>query len=170
MSPIVSAVAIGVRYSFLYQGARFLPRGERSMWWTEFRCQSRNPNQFESAGSIRLHTDDENIRKPAWLVAAKMLALVAMFIVGFAVIMPSVPLPSWPAAILTGGALLVYVGVAFFIRPDPNTDNMGWLGGTMDDRYQYNDDINRMLWSLHCVLVQDDSCLRRSLTSSRCAA
>ena len=61
-----------------------------------------------------------------------MLALVAMFVVGFAVIMPSVPLPFWPAAILTGGALLTYVGVAFFVRPEPNTDNMGWLGGTMD--------------------------------------
>jgi hypothetical protein len=122
------------------------------MFWTEYRFQSRNPNQFESAGSIEIHTDGVNTKKPAWLVATKMLALVAMFIAGFAMVMPSIPLPFLPAATLTGGALLVYVGLAYFVRPEPNTDNMGWLGGTMDDRYQYNDDINRILWSLHCAL------------------
>ena len=140
------------------------------MWWTEFRFQSRNPSQFESAGTIRLHTDDENIRKPAWLVAAKMLALVAMFVVGFAVIMPSVPLPSWSAAILTGGALLTYVGVAFLSgRSRTPTTWAGWGAPWTTDT---NTTMTSTEYSGCCTARwgRDGLCRRRSSNSSRCAA
>jgi hypothetical protein len=48
--------------------------------------------------------------------------------------------------------MLVYMGVAFFVRPEANTDNLGWGGGLANDPYQYSDNVNRFLWQAHCLL------------------
>jgi len=64
-----------------------------------------------------------------------------------------IPVPPLQASLATAGVLLIYSGLAYFIRPEGNTANMGWLGGAMDDQFQYNDDINRMLFKAHCLLA-----------------
>ncbi len=93
-------------------------------------------------------------RKPAWLVLLKLIALAAMVAVGFAIALPSLRgfMPERQLMTLIAGVMLIYTGIAFFVRPEPNGDNMGWLGGLANDPMQYSDDINRQLWSLHCLL------------------
>ncbi len=120
--------------------------------WFEFLSQSSNPNQFEKAGTVRLHRDGPNAKKPPWLVLLKAATTLAMIVIGFGLVMPLIPLPWWQSSLITGGTLTLYVALSYFVRPDPNTDNMGWIGGAVNDPFQARDNINRWLWKAHCFL------------------
>ncbi|MCK4983450.1 MAG: hypothetical protein KAS17_11035, partial [Victivallaceae bacterium] len=54
---------------------------------------------------------------------------------------------------ITTGALIVYCLIAYFIRPQPDTDDMGLCGGMIDNPFSYSDDHNRFLMSLKYVLI-----------------
>ncbi len=75
-----------------------------------------------------------------------------MVAVGFYFLIPLIPLPPWQSTAAITGLILMYVGLAFFVRPEPNGDNMGMLGGFFNDPTHYSDNINRALWSTHCLL------------------
>ena len=47
----------------------------------------------------------------------------------------------------------VYLMIAFFLRPRPNLDNVGWLGGLVDHPFRFSDDLNRGLGCLFVVLL-----------------
>lgn len=49
--------------------------------------------------------------------------------------------------------LLFYSCVAYFVHPEPDHSNMGWLGGLMDHPFRYSDDVNRFLLALSIVLA-----------------
>lgn len=117
--------------------------------WHEIVGERSDPKE---AGKVRLNTFYETQKKPLWLIVLKLLGLVAMVTVGFALLLPLIPLPLWQSIALAGGAILIYVGVAFFIRPEPNADNMGFLGGMINDPTHYSDNLNRALWNAHCLL------------------
>jgi hypothetical protein len=121
--------------------------------FTEMRCQA----STDKHGSVELHTEFFRKRRPIWLVLLKILGVAAMIAVGYAIALPTlqqeVPeLPLWKAMAYVSGAMICYVGIAFFIRPEANGDNMGWFGGTSNDPTQYSDNINRFLWKAHMVL------------------
>jgi hypothetical protein len=93
-------------------------------------------------GSIEFNTDCYRHKRPAWLVVLKLLGVLAMIAVGTAIALPTLlefEYPLWQAIAITAGSMLVYIGIAFFIRPEANTDNIG-------------DGVNRILWRAHCVL------------------
>ena len=118
---------------------------------TELRGQS---HLLDKHGEVEIVTEYYTRKKPAWLVFVKLLGVAAMVAVGYGIGLPTAMqyLPLWQAVAAVAGVMLVYIGIAFFFRPDPNTDNMGWLGGGMNDPTQYSDNINRLLWKLHCIL------------------
>jgi hypothetical protein len=60
--------------------------------------------------------------------------------------------PLWKAIATALAAMTVYTAVAYFVRPEANTDNMGWFGGFGNDPTQYSDNFNRWLWKLHMFL------------------
>ena len=117
--------------------------------WYEIAGERANPKEV---GHVRLNTFYETRKKPLWLVLSKLVGLTAMVLVGFILIVPYIPLPFWQSVAVAGGLMLIYVGIAFFIRPEPNGNNMGFLGGIMNDPTHYSDNINRALWSAHCFL------------------
>lgn len=49
--------------------------------------------------------------------------------------------------------VIAYCLLGFFLRPEPDTSNMGWLGGLIDNPFRYSDDINRFLLFLKIFLV-----------------
>lgn len=108
----------------------------------------------EKHGTIRLNTTCDACQKPLWLVLIKLVVLAGMVAVGGFVVgtVAGHFLPPWKAAAATAGILVLYVGVAFFFRPEANTDNMGWFGGMGNDPFQYSDNINRFLFKLHMLL------------------
>jgi hypothetical protein len=112
-------------------------------------------SQFHKTGSVELNTEYSTHKKALWLIMLKLLGVLVMVAVGAAIALPTLleyEFPLWQAIVITAGAMLVYTGIAFFIRPEPNTDNMGWGGGLGNDPFQYSDNINRFLWKAHCVL------------------
>jgi hypothetical protein len=121
--------------------------------FTELRGQS----SLDKHGSIELHTEFFRIRRPIWLVFLKVLGVVAMVAVGFAIALPTMKqefpkLQLWQSSAAIAAAMMAYTAIAFFIRPEANGDNMGWFGGSANDPTQYSDNVNRFLWKAHMVL------------------
>jgi hypothetical protein len=121
--------------------------------FTEFSGQS----SLDKHGTVEIHSDLCRRRRPAWLVLLKVLGVASMVAVGFAIAVPTLrdqapQLPMWKGVVGVSAAMLLYTAIAFFIRPECNGDNMGWLGGSTNDPTQYSDNINRLLWKAHMVL------------------
>ncbi len=63
-----------------------------------------------------------------------------------------------PEAVL-GNALaallvvLLYCIAGYYIRPKPNLQNLGWLGGLFDNPFRYSDDWNRFLLWAYLLLL-----------------
>jgi hypothetical protein len=105
--------------------------------FSEYQGQS---SLLHKHGTVEINTTYVTRRKPLWLVALKLLGVAAMVAVGYGLIVPTLlqfSFPLWQAIAVASGAMMIYMGVAFFVRPEPNTDNMGWgLGGMADDPFQ----------------------------------
>src|SRR5688572_20386695 len=96
---------------------------------------------LHKSGSVEVNTDTFRHRRPAWLVLLKLLGVAAMVAVGAAIAVPSLlefEFPLWHAIAVTVGGMIAYVVIAFFVRPEPNTDDLS--------------NVNKFLWNLHCVL------------------
>jgi hypothetical protein len=120
------------------------------MFWEIF-GESTDPQPMGSIGASSQYSQQ---KRPA-LVLLKFLGAAILVTVGYAMtvpFLPMLPLPLWQSVMLVTGAMLVYVGVAFFLRPEPNGDNMGWCGGMVDDPFHYSDDVNRLLFGLQMLL------------------
>jgi hypothetical protein len=118
----------------------------------EIRGQS---SQLHKSGSIEINTECYRQRRPAWLVLLKLLGVAGMVAVGAAISIPSlleVEVPLGQAIVMTAIGMIVYTTIAFFIRPEANTDNLGFGGGMANDPFQCSDNVNRFLWRCHCVL------------------
>lgn len=50
------------------------------------------------------------------------------------------------------GVLAAYLLVAYFVRPRPDTTNIGWAGGLIDHPFRWSDDFNRGLLFLRVLL------------------
>jgi hypothetical protein len=121
--------------------------------FTEYRGQS----SLDKHGKVEIQSDFFRLKRPAWLVALKLVGVLVMVAVGFALTLPFIhehcpKLPQWKAIIGVSAAMILYTAVAYFVRPETNGDNLGWLGGSMNDPTQYSDNINRLLWNAHMVL------------------
>jgi hypothetical protein len=111
--------------------------------------------QLHKSGSIEINTECYRQRRPAWLVLLKLLGVAAMVAVGAAISIPSlleVEVELGQAIAITAICMIVYITIAFFIRPEANTDNLGFGGGMANDPFQCSDNVNRFLWRAHCVL------------------
>lgn len=118
----------------------------------EFQGQS---SLLHKSGTVEINTEYHTLRKPAWRVLLKLLGVAAMIAVGAAIALPTFlefDFPLWQVVAITAGAMLIYMGISFFFRPEPNTDNLGFGGGKMNDPFQCSDNVNRFLWRLHCLL------------------
>jgi len=49
--------------------------------------------------------------------------------------------------------LIVYLVIAFFITPEPDTNNLGWFGGLIDHPFRISDDFNRFLLVFYMLLL-----------------
>ena len=108
------------------------------------------PNEvggFELASEI-------NLRKPSHVVMPKVAVSIALIALMYVVVfsLESVSLSVTSLAIVTGG-ILVYLGIAWLVRPEANENNMGWMGGLMDAPFQHSDNFNRFLWKLKIAFM-----------------
>ena len=48
---------------------------------------------------------------------------------------------------------LLYIMSGWFIRPEPDMDDLGWFGGMMNNPFSFSDDYNRSLLGLRMLLL-----------------
>ena len=118
------------------------------MSFLEFWGERTNPGQVGSV-EIRAEHDVCRCRPLVWArFILVMLAIPALWGVGAFYI----PLPLWQALTLVVGSTLIYVALSYSLDPKPDTENLGWAGGLIDDPLRYSDDLNRSLMSLKILL------------------
>jgi hypothetical protein len=95
----------------------------------------------------------ERFDQPRWAVLVEFtLAMAAL--VGECYLLGKYASPlDAPKLVLAASLTLVYLIIAFFIAPRPNFRNLGWLGGWVDNPFQYSDNLNRGLLWLKLVLL-----------------
>jgi len=103
-----------------------------------------------STGSVET---GEPPREPRSRAAVIVRGVVALGIVGTVFTMTALvgPLASGRPG-MVAGVMGVYLLLAYFVRPQPDYDNLGWMGGIFDNPFRYSDDINRLLVFLMIVL------------------
>ncbi|QDU27140.1 hypothetical protein ETAA8_22250 [Anatilimnocola aggregata] len=124
------------------------------MWLNQWHEYAHEHASRDEIGTIEINTQYVTRRKPAWLVLLKLFGLAFMVAIAIGIAYPSlrqVLAPLQSMAVIAG-VILIYSGLAFFFRPEPNTDNLGFCGGMRDDPFKYSDDINRGLMDLDFVL------------------
>ncbi len=94
--------------------------------------------------------DDEESSIPGMIVrfVIAMCLLTAVYYLLFRFLLPF----TWICAAWVTGLTLAYLLVGYYVRPEPETDNLGWFGGLIDDPFHYSDDISRFLLLLAIVL------------------
>ncbi|HEX5102241.1 MAG TPA: hypothetical protein VFV87_00415 [Pirellulaceae bacterium] len=110
---------------------------------------------LHKSGTVEFNTSYVTRCKPLWLACLKLLGVAVMVAVGYGLLVPGLmhlQFSAWQAAAIASGLMMIYMGVAFFVRPEANTDNLGWGGGLANDPFQYSDNVNRFLWQAHCLL------------------
>lgn len=55
-------------------------------------------------------------------------------------------------AMITLAVEAVYLFIAYFVNPKPDTSNLGWCGGLMDNPFRISDDFNRSLLFFAVIL------------------
>lgn len=81
------------------------------------------------------------------LLTAGLLGLEVYLLAEF---MPGITAKGWAiAAALT----LAYVVLGSILRPEPDTSDLGWFGGLVDNPFSFRDDANRFLLFLRTVLL-----------------
>jgi hypothetical protein len=120
--------------------------------WFLFEYGNPGTGPFQQRGTIELNLEHVAVRQPWWKVALRLAAACLMILLGLVLVAPLIPLAPILAIAVALFVLLLYCIFAHYVRPEPNTDNMGWVGGMMNDPFQFNDNVNRGLFTLHCWL------------------
>ena len=93
--------------------------------------QSEKWSVLQTHGLIQVNSTYITARKPAGAVLIRIALLLFMF--AAAMLLVAVPLSfllaPWEAAFAAVGALFIYCGVSFFIRPQMDRERRGWQAG-----------------------------------------
>jgi hypothetical protein len=113
----------------------------------EWMGESVNPGPM---GGVGLGPDDRGKRLDPGVVFLRFLLALALLGGFFYAVLQFWPEPNW-THLLAG--VFVYLGIAWLIRPQADTTNLGWGGGLIDDPFRYSDDWNRNLLFFSLVLL-----------------
>lgn len=107
-----------------------------------------------SWGSVTIGgQDDDDVEGPSVPGVIIRFAIAAGILTGIYYLLFAYAMPlTWRAFGITSAVLLVYLLIAYFVHPEPEMDNLGWLGGLMDDPFHCSDDMSRFLLFLLIVL------------------
>lgn len=122
------------------------------MSFFEWLFERHNPGP---TGTIEQHTKRSTGQPPAQVILFIILALVVLaipfYLAGF-------PFNFQQNAGLYAGILvgeIIYLLLSYFINAQPDTSNIGWMGGLIDNPFRISDDINRLLIFLKIILWPD---------------
>lgn len=110
------------------------------MSWFEWLGEAFNPG---GTGSVTIHHGPRPI--------GSALGVITRFLISAAVLGALFYYAPVELHILAG-ATAAYLLIAYLITPEPDYENMGWLGGLVDDPLRVSDDLNRYMLFLKIFL------------------
>lgn len=115
----------------------------------EWFCERKN---LEAVGSVEI--------KERVLPSRSNGAITFRFLVAFALVSlfyyslySSASLITLKIFIVPSLLLLLYCFLGYFIKPKPDTSNMGWAGGLINNPFKITDNWNRNLMTLKIILM-----------------
>ncbi|EAQ79973.1 hypothetical protein [Blastopirellula marina] len=121
------------------------------MWMFDTFSSSASSCSYSDYGAIEVNTEHVPQRSRV-VVTFKMIVSLAMMVgAGYWLFyQPHLPASLVPRLAIIAGVELIYVGFAFFIVPRPNLNDVGYLGGFVNNPIRYSDNYNRSLrsWSI----------------------
>ncbi len=107
-------------------------------------------------GSVEIDkSQDELSGYPNWI---KLLVLIVTSIFWYALFYALFIYNDFDTLLKCFVFIAIYLFIAFFIKPKPNRENIGFLGGLIDHPFRWSDDVNRMILILE-VLLFPGKCL-----------
>lgn len=90
---------------------------------------------------------------PFWVLLGFIVALVALGIPFYLANFPTQWQENWILYAGIGIGEMIYLMVAFLIQPEPDTSDMGWFGGLINNPFRITDNFNRFLLFLKIMLL-----------------
>lgn len=114
----------------------------------EWFSESYNPGPV---GRIRTRRQGEERKPPKriWIVLIAMAGQALFWFIIYLIAGQN----NWSAVAIGLCVLIVYIILSFFLEPEPNYENFGWLGGFVDNPFRISDDFNRFLAFLYIILL-----------------
>lgn len=107
----------------------------------EYWCEQYDPKPI---GNVDLNTEHIAQTSPG-VIFFKLFAATLMTAGMFWLPYHFLPIQGWHSVTVSSGIVLLYIGISFFFIPRPDSDNLGWMGGLVNDPFHYSDDWNRIL-------------------------
>ncbi len=109
--------------------------------------ESYNPGPVGSVTTRR----ERRARKRGVAIFTGIVAL-GVLAIPYLLVLDAVPEPAGVLVLMSLG-LGLYLITGYFVRLRPDTSNLGWFGGLMDNPFRYSDDINRLLLLFALLLL-----------------
>jgi hypothetical protein len=118
------------------------------MSWSEWLGERFNPGEY---GSVE--TGERYRRYPSWTVMIVRFVIAAALLgVAYYLVFEYLAVPTTNSITWAIGITAAYLLLGYYVHPRPDTSNMGWLGGLMDNPFRWSDDVNRCLLFLTLLL------------------
>lgn len=112
----------------------------------EYLFERKNPGKV---GTIE--KNNQSIKKVSIPILILKLAISTLMVYGLFYITVLNNL-TWINTIIFTAILFIYCLISYKVIPQPDTSNVGLLGGLIDHAFRYSDDINRFLILLSILL------------------
>lgn len=119
----------------------------------EWLFESANPGPVGKLEVNQKEPDDGGKRPKKWLIY--LLTLIGLLLagVGFYWVLYTRPHDSAGTIIVRLCCFALYVGTSHWVSPKPESTNMGWAGGLIDNPFRISDDYNRLLLLSQVLLL-----------------
>lgn len=91
--------------------------------------------------------------RPRWAIILCLVITLAMLGGWFYLLWQVFGLRSMRPLGYAGLGTLAYLVISYLVRPEPDLENLGWLGGLIDHPFRFSDDINRGMLLLAALLL-----------------
>ncbi len=116
----------------------------------EWLFDSQNPGP---AGSIEEHENPQSTSSSIPVILYLLLAITALGIPFYLADFPTNWQQRWGLYLSIWIGEIIYLILGFFVNARPNTSNVGWFGGLIDNPFRISDDFNRFLAVLKIILL-----------------
>jgi hypothetical protein len=109
--------------------------------------------QSEDSTESSVRSPNNTKQRPFWVTFGFLLSIAVLGIPFYLADFPVHWQQQWDLYLGIILGEMAYLIVGFLFQPQPDTDDMGWLGGLVNNPLRITDDINRFLYILKILLL-----------------